>query len=281
MKRSGIRAMATVATGVLAILLGRPPGMADEGKDNPIDRVVGDYNVSYADRSAEKITGTATIHKDGTATVEYKGPTTHQSYVLKSESITAEGDLYTIVLHGASPPPTTQTVKKWLGNRNPEVDVFGLPKQNKRAFDLPVLELPANQQEVTVTTSGVSGTFATAGPQRQPLADVVELHLRCHPDSRVYAYLSGSWRVYVDPLTWRDANGWGRVGNLGRDPKDQNICAMAGSEEWRLDIPPCRLQFFAKCVGNFKKIDYLYAGVPTVVEMAFDGDWLASCPVCI
>jgi hypothetical protein len=252
------------------VLLAATFAPADLSDSNVLDRIAGEYQVNSTDIAGEKFTGSAVVRKDGTASVYYKRLATTRIYALKSTSITADGDLYTITFKGILPQSAQILLDKRAALANPVFSMYERNSSPTHALDLPGLELPVDQQQVTVTTGGATVSFESAGPQHKPTSDTIEVRLRYRPDNIYYPLLSGTWRIYVDPLTWLDANGAGRAGYMGRDPTDHNICAIAGSEEWLRAKSPCRLQLFAKCAGNLKKIEYLYAGVPAVVEATFE-----------
>lgn len=70
----------------------------------PATRLAGNWQVSYEDLALGEIDGTATITPDGLhATVVLKTGVSGPTYTLQSDSITEQGEDYTIVLIGDSP----------------------------------------------------------------------------------------------------------------------------------------------------------------------------------
>jgi hypothetical protein len=108
-------------------------------------------------------------------------------------------------------------------------------------------------------------------------ADRVELRLHYEETGGAGGYggeaelrLTGTWRFFADPLTWRDAQGRGRVGYFRRSRLNPNLATQSAAEVWIRPMPPSHLQLFAVGVFNWKRIDRLYLGVPTIVEAIFD-----------
>jgi hypothetical protein len=82
--------------------------------------------------------------------------------------------------------------------------------------------------------------------------------------------LTGTWKYYADPISWRDGAGKGRVGYFRRDPQNTNLTTQSAAEIWFRPNPPAQMQFLAIGVYGEIRIKHLFAGVPTIVEAIFD-----------
>ena len=280
---------------ILALVL-LPVRAADTTMDKsaPPSRIAGTWNVSYEDLALGEIDGTATVEPDGRqAKVVLRHPGTGKEFTLKSESIAEKGDDYTIVLIGespsaegllpdektarqasdamargpASPPPANPStspkpVRNGATNAGPNPDVR--------------VELPGAAEKIEVHIADFNGEVGLK-PWRTVETNRVVLALHFGKfgvggpyEGKAEDRLTGYWRFFADPVTWRDAVGRGRVGYFRRDPANPNYATQSAAEVWVRGTPPSQLQLFAIGVFNWKKIDRLYLGVPTIVEAIFE-----------
>ena len=101
------------------------------------------------------------------------------------------------------------------------------------------------------------------------------LHYSPTSDSAGYAgpagdLLSGTWKYFADPITWRDGAGKGRVGYFRRDAQNTNLTTESAAEVWFRPNPPAQIQFIALGAFGEIRIKHLFPGVPTFVEAIFD-----------
>ena len=281
---------------VVLALLFLPLRAADTTVDRsaPPSRIAGTWDVSYEDLALGEIDGTATVESNGRhAKVVLRHPGTGKEFVLTSESVTEKGDDYTIVLMGESPsaegllpdektarqasdamarrpvsssstPPlaSPEPVRSEATNAGPNTDVR--------------VELPGSAEKIEVHIADFSGEVGLKPWRPVELNRVVlVLHFGSFGvggpyEGKAEDRLTGYWRFVADPVSWRDAAGRGRVGNFRRDPDNPNDTTQSAAEVWVRGTPPSQLQLFAIGVFNWKKIDRLYLGVPTIVEAIFE-----------
>lgn len=149
---------------------------------------------------------------------------------------------------------------------------FGQPTQPPDVH----LKVPGDANSIRIEVADFTGTlpFQPMDPV-QTRRVVLTLHYR--PTMGLAGYsgpagdlLSGTWKYYADPITWRDGEGKGRVGNFRRDPDNPNRVTQSGAEVWFRPNPPAQLQFIAIGVYGEIRIKHLFPGVPTIVEAIFD-----------
>jgi hypothetical protein len=104
---------------------------------------------------------------------------------------------------------------------------------------------------------------------------VLTLHFKATSDTAGYAgaagdLLTGTWKYYADPVTWRDGEGKGRVGYFRRDSENTNLTTQSAAEVWFRPNPPAQMQFIALGAFGEIRIKHLFPGVPTIVEAIFD-----------
>jgi len=296
---------------MLAIAAGLNAQTVDRGP--PPSRIAGTWQVSYEDLALGEIDGTAKIAPDGrsVSVVVRDGPQ-GAPFTLTSESISEQGDDYTIVLTGEGPAaaallpdPTVQqqaihaaadsvravlaTYGAGVAAAPPNLNMFGNlqvapiagPKQPwavGHATQPPdvTIAVPPDALQVGLEVGDYKASLGLA-PRHPVETRRVVLSLHYAPSGGATGYsgpagdlLAGTWKYYADPVTWRDGEGKGRVGNFRRDAQNPNLTTQSAAEVWFRPNPPAQLQFFA--VGVFKdiKITALYPGVPTIVEAIFD-----------
>ena len=264
-------------------------------KSTPPSRIAGTWDVSYEDLALGEIDGTATVEPDGRhAKVVLRHPATGKEFVLTSESVAERGDDFTIVLVGESPSadgllPDEKTARQASDAmaRGPMLPPSVIPSTSPEALRGGVanaagpntavrVELPAAAAKIEVHIADFNGEVGLK-PWRAVETNHVVLVLHFGKfgvggpyEGNAEDRLTGYWRFVADPVSWRDAAGRGRVGNFRRDPDNPNDTTQSAAEVWVRGTPPSQLQLFAIGVFNWKKIDRLYLGVPTVVEAIFE-----------
>lgn len=286
----------------LAVLL--PLRAADMTTDKSAapSRIAGTWDVAYEDLALGEIDGVATVEPDGKhVKVVLRQPDTGRDFVLTSESVAEQGDDYTIALIGESPSAATlmpdEKTRQQASNarRASNPAAMAAPSAPKARIQAPVLgpgaggpgqppspppevhvEVPNEAAKIEVHIADFNGEVELK-PRHAVETNRVELGLHYQRGGGAAGYagkaeerLTGTWRFFADPLTWRDGAGRGRVGYFRRDRPNPNYATQSAAEVWVRGTPLSRLQLFAVGVFNLKRIDRLYLGVPTVVEAIFD-----------
>jgi hypothetical protein len=248
---------------------------------------VGSWAVTYKDRALEDVKGTATVKQvDGKlrAKVVLTDPNSGRRE-LRSFDIIEEGERFTLLLEGA--PPSAEGLSPDRLEALPglpittsdpadAVEYSGVgAKDGRRPTPLNSLrvELPDTADKILVTVGDFNGEIAV--PRHGPVdTDRVRLQLTYEAPDASSGVTSerfvGFWSFDADPVTRRDGAGRGRIGMFVRDKFNPNFTGQVGNETWIRTIPPVKIRLFALTVGDLKRIDRLYGGVPTVIEAVFD-----------
>jgi hypothetical protein len=173
------------AFGLAFLLIAFSPALAQQ---SPIPS--GEWEVHYADRLLREVRGRATIKDSGEITVSLTHPETDKIHTLKATKVETEGKTIRLTLEGSSPSG------KW-----------------QSAEDLPGFPVYVPEDKRTLKVSGEKGAKgATLKVKQRPETDIdkVIVELEKQDDGSYGGY----WRYRADPLTGRDAKGYGRVGEL-------------------------------------------------------------------
>lgn len=267
-----------------------PMGAADTTTDKGAlpSRIAGSWVVSYEDLALGEVDGTAIVELDGHhVKVVLHHPGSGREFTLKSESVTEKGDDYTIVLVGEGPSSLIlmpgQRIMQQASNAAsglppaPAVNLPGPaptaagpggPAQGSR------VEIPDQSDKMEVRVADFTG-MVELKPWHAVDANRVELQLHFGKTGGAAAFagnpqvrLTGTWKFFADPVTWRDGLGGGRVGYFRRDLANPNIATQSGAEVWSVPVP--RLRYYAVTAMGYQVIDELYLNVPTFIEAEFD-----------
>lgn len=266
-------------------------------KSAPPSRIAGSWAVAYEDLALGEIDGVATVEPDGRhMKVVLTEPGTGHPFVLTSESVVEKGDDYTIILTGESPSsgallPDGKIAGQASDANGPAIKFHAPPStfpgvnsppgaggtENPAgpAADVRV-ELPAGAPKIEVQVADFGGQVALK-PVHAVETNRIELVLHFGASGLGGPYsgkpedrLTGIWRFFADPVTWRDGAGRGRVGYFRRDRDNPNYTTQSAAEVWVRGMPSATIQLLAETVVGPIKVSRFFYGVPTRIEAVFE-----------